>query len=288
MLLPLLAGLALHAQVVTAAPNTPPPFDPHPAVELLIHALDESAPDHTRFTYHKRERIITQLQTGEVVYDKTSSYEVTWINDRPYWRLIAVNDQPLSDKDQKDEQKLYDKALAKNKDLGEKQRLEMQNGTLEKRDADPAMLLTPLYTFTEKASEALPSGGTVHLVEATLVPGAKPKSHCRYRFQLWITQPDNQVLKYMADVPGSKEFTCANSKDVGTFSIVDGVLKPTHWATRFFPDDAQGAAAINDDAFTNYQWFSTDGDTDKKATVHSDKPNTSAPPQPAETPPPPQ
>lgn len=283
MLLPLLTALALHAQVITAPPNTPPPFDPLPAIQNMIHALDESAPDHTRFTYHKRERTVTQLQSGRVVYDKTHTYEVTWINDRPYWRLIAVNDQPLADKEQQDETKLYDKALGKNKDLGQKQRYSMTDITAVKQDADPTMVLTPLYTFTEKASEPLPSGGSEHLIEATLVPGAKPKSRCKYHFQFWITEPDNFVRKYTADVPGSKEFTCANAKDYATFSVVDGVLKPTHLATRFFPPDLDGNAAISDDTFTNYQWFSTDGATDKKATVHTDKPTPYPPSVPPET-----
>jgi hypothetical protein len=267
-------------QVTTVTADTPPPFDPRPAVERAIHALDESAPDHTRFTYHKREHIITQVN-GRVVYDVTHTYDVTWINDRPYWRLIALNDQPLPEKDQQNEQKLYDKAIAKHKDLGGDQRASMADITIFKNDGDLHMALGPLYTFTEKAHETNAAGVTEHLVEARLVPKAKPKSNCKWRFQFWITEPDDVVRRYVADVPDSKDPECANSRDQATFSIVDGVIKPARWSSRFYPEPGTGEAAINDDLYTDYQWFST-SDSMGAATVT--KPKTPAPDAPPATP----
>lgn len=99
-------ALLLLWQAQTTPPPTPPPFDARAAVQKALHRLDESDNDHTRFTYIERMHTVGFNPRGEKVFDDARTYEITWIDARPYFRLIKQQDFPLTADEEKNEQKL--------------------------------------------------------------------------------------------------------------------------------------------------------------------------------------
>ena len=248
-------ALLLLWQAQAAPAPTPVPFDPHTAVQQALHRLDDSDNDHTRFTYIERQHTATLTPDGQKVYDDARTYEITWIDARPYFRLVKLQDQPLTDKEEKHEQKLYDEAIAKRKDLGEKKRWEMAGMQIAKSDIDIHAVLTPAYTLTEISQQPV-GDDIIHLIEARLVPKAARKSSCPWRFQFWISEKNVMLDRYDADVPGDRTPSCQDARTIVSYTLVDGLPKMSRMSMRFYPYAPERAAAINDYLFTGYRRFS--------------------------------
>ena len=249
-------ALLLLWQAQTTPPPAPPPFDPRAAVQQALHRLDESDNDHTRFTYIEREHILTYAPDGPKVYDDARTYEITWIDSHPYFRLVKLQDQPLTAKEEKNEQKLYDQAVAKRKDLGAEKRNQLAGLETAKPDGDIHAVLTPAYTLTEISQH--PVGDDIeHLIEARLIPKTARKSKCPWRFQLWISEKNALLDRYEADVPGDQTPSCQDARDIVTYTLVDGLPKLSRLSTRFYPFAPSRATSVADYLFTNYRRFNT-------------------------------
>ena len=240
----------------TAPPPAPPPFDVRAAVQQALHRLDESDNDQTRFTYIEREHILTFAPDGPKVYDDARTYEITWIDNHPYFRLVKLQDQPLTAKEEKNEQKLYDQAVAKRKDLGAEKRNALAGLDTAKPDVDIHAVLTPAYTLTEISQQST-ANGVENLIEGRLVPKAARKSVCPWRFQLWISEKDPMLTRYEADVPGDKTPACQDARNVVSYTLVDGLPKLSRLTIRFYPYAPIRSTSVADYIYTNYRRFST-------------------------------
>ena len=77
-------------------------------VAILNLERADTLPDH--YTFLKTDQV-QDIIDGKLVVDHTTEYESLFIGGLPYLRRVAYDGQPLSEKDQKAEQKLYDKAV---------------------------------------------------------------------------------------------------------------------------------------------------------------------------------
>jgi hypothetical protein len=88
------------------------------AVLNLEHA--DTLPGH--YTFLKTEQV-QEIIDDKLVADHTTGFESVFIGGLPYLRRISYDGKPLSDKEQKAEQKLYDKAVKDRTGLSEATRL---------------------------------------------------------------------------------------------------------------------------------------------------------------------
>jgi hypothetical protein len=260
------------------APIAPAAFDAQAAVVQALHRLDEAQNDAHRFTYLQQLRIVTHSPDGLHAIQTMRSYEATWINDLLYLRLLGIDGKPLAGKDLADEQKRYDAALKKKRDLADKNRAHADGFTTSPVDFDLDALLTPAYMFAQISSTAA-EDDTVHLVEATLIPKAKHPSKCPWSVRLWLSEKQGILLRYGAFIPDSTPLgKCSGELEEAKYALVDNQPEPTISALRFNVSFGPGFYTVdNYTIFTNYRRFTT-SITLKPGTVVDEPPPDATPP----------
>jgi len=255
-LVPPLALLLLFQTPVAPAPDTPP-FAPRTALQQGFDRLTAAGNDHNRFTFFESERIVAFDPIGTKRSDVTRTFEVTWINGLPYLRLVKLNDQPLSAKDEKKEQKLYDQAVAQRHPLGLSERNKLGGYHQTPLDWNIHDVLGPNYLITENYVET--SGDQVdHIVEARLLPAAESKSMCPWHYMFWISDKEPFIHRLSIDAAGDKSPLCHDTREETTYGLVEGVPKSLRSTIRFhFNNDVKNGTTINDFTYTNYRRFQT-------------------------------
>ena len=228
----LLLAALLATSVPSHAQDAPPPFDPKTALAEALHRLDASDADTRRYTYVQKITMATVARSGRLIDGTTRKYEALYINDHQYLKLIEVDDKPLAGSALKDEQKRYDKAIARKKELDREKRAGSDEFTYVKPDFDPAAVLTPAYTLKEISTSTTPDGDLLHVIDATLVPGAKHKSKCPWQARLWISGKTGILTRYATSVPGNASEECAATGEEKRYLLIDGLPKIASEARR--------------------------------------------------------
>src|SRR5581483_7729018 len=105
------------------------PAFPQDALEIVRKSLDRDIAnfEHLRnYTYHQRQEDRSYEKNGKLKKTESETTEVLILAGRPYEKLIARNDKPLSEKDARQAHEAMDKEVAKRSQLSdsEKQKLE--------------------------------------------------------------------------------------------------------------------------------------------------------------------
>jgi hypothetical protein len=174
-------------------------------VEIVRKSVERDANNFARiknYTFIEREEDRDVDSKGRIKKTESETAEILILVGRPYSRIIAKNDKPLSEKEQQAEQRKLDKELEKRQKESENERGRFERDRAENRrflrEIPEAFKLTLLGTETV-------SGKPVWVIDATPKPGYRPKldrskvlSHIHAR--LWIDQAEYQWVKVDAEV----------------------------------------------------------------------------------------
>jgi len=225
----LLAGCvaAQDAPVATATPS-------ESARDIVMRSLEHAKRNldvRRNYVYQRREVEKELEKDGQVKKTEIRTYDVVMIFDRPYGKLIARNDQPLTPQEQQKEDEKMQKAFERRK-----KRAAERAGKPEEPSEDDRKLLQALpkaYDFRFAGEETI-DGQPPWIIEAIPNPQFKPsglmeKLLAKLRGRMWIDQKDLQWVKVDAEVIDDWSF--------GLF--VAKLYKGTHLETE--------AARINDE-----------------------------------------
>ncbi len=196
------------------------------------NAVFKAAPD---FNYKERDR------TGKG--SKTS--QVTMIEGTPYYRVIAINDQPLSPAQSAAEQQKQEKVEAQRRAESPEDRQKRIEKYEKERARDNQMMaqLTEAFNFT-LAGERKVRGFNVWILKATPRPGYKPPNMETQvlpgmQGELWIDQQSYNWVRVIAQVihPVSIEGFLAQVEPGTQFELENspvgnGIWQASHFAMR--------------------------------------------------------
>ena len=145
------------------------------ASEIIRRATDR---DFTNFesrrnyTYLERTEVRQYNGKGKLSKTEVETHEILILDNRPYEKLIAKNDKPLSDKEAAKEQKKLDDELAKRRreSASEKARLEKERVEEKKYLRE----FVEAFDFRIVGEEAV-SGKPAWILSVTPKPGYRPK-----------------------------------------------------------------------------------------------------------------
>ena len=133
------------------------PSKDHGCDELLRVAVDkyETAKESkTRFTYLELIHTKNFNEKGKQTVNYSELFDVTYIADLEYSRLVKVNGKPLSGKALEDEQKQYDDAVRERSALDGRARAKIQHRRLLDARMNLRDLLTEYHDHTRGARHA--------------------------------------------------------------------------------------------------------------------------------------
>jgi len=203
-------------------------------------------------------RSVNLKPDGTMLEELTRRYEVTWINDLPYMHLLEIDDKPLTGDALRKEQKRYDDAIAKKKDLGQSTRTKTDGYKVTKPSPGYDIALSPTYRLHEISLETA-DGRVNHVIEARLVPNPEDKPRCLWRFMFWISDKDHALVHALIDTSEDTSEACQNTRFEESYAMVDGLTKPIYRSARFNMPWKKGYMHVQDyEGFTGYRRFQTD------------------------------
>ncbi|MEO8027747.1 MAG: hypothetical protein ABI823_14790 [Bryobacteraceae bacterium] len=152
------------------------------------------------YTYRERSEVRSLDSSGKVNNREIETNDVMILVGRPYQRLIAKDDKPLSAKEEQKEQEKIDKELARRQRESEKDRNEAEKRRREtRRFLDEFMSVFDL----KLVGDELWHGSPVWVIEATARPGYKARERMAKIMQkvhgkIWIDKSDFNWVKFEA------------------------------------------------------------------------------------------
>jgi hypothetical protein len=183
----------------------PAPLDPKEIVRRSVETDHRTLEISRSYTSQRRELIKHLGKNGEVKWTENKTYDVNFYYGERYERLIAVDDKPLPEAEQKKEEEKLDKFLAKYRDESEsdrakrleKERKQREQGRLFLRDVENA------YDFRLLGEEKV-DGVDSYVIQGTPRADFQPtQPHAdmlkRIRGKLWIEKNNYNWVKVEAE-----------------------------------------------------------------------------------------
>src|ERR1039458_429056 len=153
------------------------------------------------YTYLERQEERELDGSGKVKNREVHPYDVTWLEGSPYRRLVALNDQPLTAKEQKkEEEKLRqsDAARSAETEPQKQQRIEDWRRKQEKQ-REPVREIPDAFDLRLLPDDDL-DGGAMWVIDATPKAGYRLKLKSAFFFpkvkmRFWIDRNDYQAVK---------------------------------------------------------------------------------------------
>jgi hypothetical protein len=164
--------------------------DVAPAVQGLRVALDkigQAKQSKTRFTYLDLNHTQNFNEKGKKTADIKQLFEVTYIADLQYSRLLEVDGKALTGKALAAEQRRYDDAVRERSALDENARAKIQHQVMK----DAGITLGPLREYrTTVAERAVVDDRDCLVIDADPLTSVRRKS-----FRIWLDPAEEEVVR---------------------------------------------------------------------------------------------
>jgi hypothetical protein len=167
------------------------------------------------YTYIQREEEHRLDGKGQTKSTETRTFEIMVLYEEPVRKLIAKDDQPLSERDAHKEDEKIQKIIDKRKnesDEDRRKRLQKQEKDLEEGRAF-VKEIADAYDFRMAGTEEL-EGRSTYVIDAEPRPGYQPhmknaKFLPKFRFRAWVDKAELQWVKL--------DIQCIDTVSVGLF-----------------------------------------------------------------------
>jgi len=200
----LLLFASLRAQAPVSAQNVN-------AEDIVRRSVERDWTDYQsrqNYTYQQRTETRQYDRGGKLASTKSETSEVLILGGRPYERILAHNDRPLSERDARKEQEKLDREGAKrqHESAGELSRYNKE------RTEDRAFIreIPDAFTFKLEGTDTV-SGQPAWVIQAEPKPGYHPqrslaKNFLKVRAKIWIEQATYHWVKLDAEVLDTLSF----------------------------------------------------------------------------------
>lgn len=235
------------------ATNTP---GSRTAVSSALTLLDKSKLDQTRFTYTRRVHLTSLTVSGAVSSESLRTFDITWINNEAYWRLIQIDDKPLPADLEAKEQKQYDEAVKNRKDFGHDLQARQAHWKNYKTEIDPTDALLTGNIYVEHTDIAL-RDGVDRVIEVHSGPNTPKINKCDWHYWFWVSGPNLFPVRVKVEADNDPTSGCTSASNDIKYNNVDGLPKMARRTGHFYPNPKSTGLDIDDETFSNYRRFAT-------------------------------
>jgi hypothetical protein len=175
---------------------------------------DKKQRDYTYIQHEEEHKLDGRGQTKST---ETRTFEIMVLYDEPVRKLIAKDDQPLSDKDARKEDGKIQKVIDKRKNESEEDRKKRLQKEEKDREEGRAFVkeIADAYDFRLAGMEEL-EGRSTYVIDAEPRPGYQPhmknaKFLPKFRFRVWVDKTELQWVKL--------DIQCIDTVSVGLFLV---------------------------------------------------------------------
>jgi hypothetical protein len=199
--------------------------DPEPLSLLrpAIKKMDTPQSTHTRFTFLDLNHNINFNEKGKKSADETHLYDVTYIGDLQYLRLLEIDGKPLTGKQLTQEQQRYDDAVFKHSGLDDAARAKILHEAMKSFGFSLSLSELSAKYQNVIAGRATSEVCDCVVIDSTPLPGASQRS---YRF--WVDPAKEEVMKMETTVLADEEDKLKGGTYSVQYTYIDGVPLVSH------------------------------------------------------------
>ena len=189
------------------------------ANELLRRAVDKyetAKSSKTRFTYLELIHTKNFNEKGKKTVDYSELFDVTYIADLEYSRLLEVNGKPLSGKALEDEQKRYDDAVRERSALDGGARAKIQHRRLLNAGIHLRDLLTEYHN-------TLVGRDTVEGCDCAVVDLTPASPVAKKHYRLWLDPETQEIRRLDFDQLADDGDLQKGGTGTESFQYIDGI-----------------------------------------------------------------
>jgi negative regulator of sigma E activity len=222
-----------------------------------LNLLKTSEASKTRFTYSRLEHQRTFNTKGKQIGEITRLFEVTYLFDLEYTRLLEINGKPLQGRILEAEQKRYSDAYNQRKGLNAQQRSELAKGKFKNVTFHMGELLT-VYDNRVIGHEVV-SGRNCVVIDA--MPKASVSDAPKRHAVLWIDPANGEMLEFAFDLLADEDDLLKGSKGSFRMQSIHGVSVDTEQHLDYLLLAKKGkkdvVRLVEDVTLDNYKEFSS-------------------------------
>ena len=209
--------------------------DPQEIVRRVAANYQRDIDAAADYTFQQRSFTQEFDKNGNVTKTRIRTYETLILFGEQYGKLIAVDDKPLSEADQKKEDERLSTFFNKRKEMSEEDRAKKRENAAQKFQREIADELPHILNY-EIIGEEIIDGQPVWVIQGTPRKSYKPKSRTgkllsKLSGKVWVTKTDDTWVKLEADF--AEDFS------------VGGLLLKIRKGTRFEVESTR----VNDDVW---------------------------------------
>ena len=224
--------------------------DPTAVLRLAVDKYEEAKDSKTRFTYLELVHTQNFNEKGKKTVDYTQLFEVTYIADLEYSRLLEVNGKALSGKALEAEQKRYDDAVQERSALDGFARAKIQHQKMLNAGVTLSDLLTGYRSSV--VDHAAMDG-----CDCTVIDSVPVSSAAKKHYRLWIDQSTSEIRRVDFDQLVDDGEILRGGSGTKMFQYVDGIPLVVH---SHFDGNArlnnETARVVADHTFSKFRKFS--------------------------------
>jgi hypothetical protein len=195
--------------------------DPTALLQRAVDKHEQAKASKTRFTYLELNHTQNFKEKGKKTVDYTQLFEVTYIADLEYSRLLEVDGKPLKGRALEDEQRRYDNAVRERSALDGFARAKIQHHRL----LDAGVKLRDLLT---KYRIAGVEDGAMDDCKCVLMDLVPLSDTAKKHYRLWIDPGTNEIRRLDFEQLAYEGQFLSGGKGTETFQYLDGIPLVVH------------------------------------------------------------
>jgi hypothetical protein len=217
-----------------------------PALAKLSHASESK----TRFTFFDLNHLQNFDEKGKKFVDMSQLFEVTYIGNLQYSRLVEMNGKPLSGKDLKKEQERYDEAVREHSALDDAARAKIQHQEMKRFDVN-------LNDLSKDYRSSIVGRADVNGTDCVLIDAAPLSSVAQRHFRIWVDPLKERMMRIETTMLADEDDKLSGSKLSQTWMFIDDnpLVSENHFDTRILVGKKQ-VHVVSNHEYTRFRKFS--------------------------------
>lgn len=195
--------------IFTAPAQTPDPLD------IVRRSLEQDRTNFERardYTFVERSELRRYSRKGQLTKTESETFDVLILGGRPYKKLVAKDDRPLSQKEAEKAEREFEKELRKRRgESGRERRALLEKEERRRRESREFLAEIPRAFHFRMAGVDSIDGFPVWVIDAEPRADFKPSAKRadllpKFRGRIWIAQNDLQWVRVEAETVDTVSF----------------------------------------------------------------------------------
>jgi hypothetical protein len=206
----------------------------------------------TRFTFHDLRHNVNFNEKGKKTADETQLYDVTYIGDLQYSRLLEVDGKPLKGRQLAKEQQRYDDAVREHSALDDAARAKILHEVTKSLVANIS-----LSDLSSKYQNAIVGHATADVCDCVIIESSPFPEGPQRNYKFWVDSAKQEVMRIDFTLLADEDDKLKGSTFSFQYAYIDGIPLGSHSVIdATIRMDKKHVHVVTEHTYSNFRKFS--------------------------------